>query len=170
MNKDLVTQADMSAQNLEITQRVNQPVQSRRRSQPTIWKVLTQARRIFDAQLEKDNRVKLKCIENFMPTYQHDSSRFWSEYMEQVGKLLNSRHYTNEAAQLGCDAFYLAEHIVFLGSTMINKVLKNGIRKTIGNDYQLYKERLSPAEVTEVHINNMRTLFNMPKQLPERTE
>lgn len=111
-----------------------------------MWRILGKARTVFEAQLSRSNEVKLKCIDKFMNAEVHDSDKFWIDYFEQVSMLLDSRRYLAECKQLSCDAANLAEHIVFLGSAAINKVLKNGVFNTLGNDTVLYNERLSPVE------------------------
>ena len=109
-----------------------------------IWMVLSKARGVFNAQLSRSNDIKLECITRFMDAKTLDADKFWADYFEQVAKLLDSRRYLMECNSLNCDPANLAEHIVFLGSAAINKVLKNGIYNTLGNDIHLYKERLSP--------------------------
>ncbi len=114
-----------------------------------MWRVLAKARKTFDVQLEKTNKVKLKCIENFMGGQVQDTDKFWGDYFEQVAKLLDSRRYVVECTKLGYDAVNIAEHIVFLGSTELNKVLKNGVVNTLKNDVRLYVDRLTPSEYTD---------------------
>ena len=117
----------------------------RRRSNALpIWNVIAQARPVFNVQLEKSNSVKLKCIEKFMHAAYADSDKFWSDFMEQVNTLLDSRRFWRDCEGMGCKPEYVAEHVVFLGSAMIKKVLKEGVARTLGSDIQLYKDRISP--------------------------
>lgn len=105
------------------------------------WAVITKARRTFENQLHKDNRVKLECLEHFIPTITTDAVKFWADYMDEVNVLLDSRKFGKECADLGVDPTTLATHIIFLGVGMRNNVMKFGIRSAIGNDYILYKDK-----------------------------
>ena len=114
------------------------------RQAPSIWKVLIKARRKFDAQINKSNQIKFQCITDFMHAEFPDVEKFWITYEKQVDRLLDSKRYESECKKLGIDAAILAQHIVFLGSGTINKVLKNGIEATLGKDITLYKGTLLP--------------------------
>lgn len=109
-------------------------------------RVLGRAKKTFDAQLEKNNDTKLKCINAYLSAEMNDTSKFWGEFMEQVEKLLDSRKYLRECQRLDYDASNVAEHIVFLGSATLNKVLKYGVQNVLGNDLMLYSERFSPKD------------------------
>ena len=89
-----------------------------------------------------------------------DSDKFWSDFMEQVNTLLDSRRFWRDCEGMGCKPEYVAEHVVFLGSAMIKKVLKEGVARTLGSDIQLYKDRISPKEAD-------RFLLEDVKRLPE---
>ena len=108
------------------------------------WAVITKARRTFENQLHKDNRVKLECLEHFIPTITTDAVKFWADYMDEVNVLLDSRKFGKECADLGVDPTTLATHIVFLGSGERSKVLKYGVENVIGTDYRLYVEQFVP--------------------------
>lgn len=93
---------------------------------------MTQARPVFDVQLKKDNEIKLACINKFMNAAYSDANKFWADFMEQVNILLDSRRYCRECKILGLKPEYVAEHIVFLGSATMKKVLKDGVSRTLG--------------------------------------
>jgi len=84
--------------------------------------------------------------------------RFWSDYLTQAERLLDSRKYLKECETLDVSAQNLAQHIVFLGSAMINKVLKNGIESTIGKDYKFYTENLVKPEISNFFRNEVEEL------------
>ena len=128
----------------------------RRRSNALpIWNVIAQARPVFNVQLEKSNAVKLKCLEKFMHATYSDADKFWSDFMEQVNILLDSRRFWRECESMGCKPEYVAEHVVFLGSAMIKKVLKDGVTRILGSDVQLYKERFSPKEADRFLLDDV---------------
>jgi hypothetical protein len=118
----------------------------KKRQTPPMWYVLTKARNTFKVQLDKSNDVKLRCIQEFIPYKFRDAGLFWSDFMDQVEKLLDSRKYTNECKSLGLIPSNLAEHIVFRGSGTIKKVLENGVKNVLGNDVTLFKESFFPKK------------------------
>ena len=83
-----------------------------------------------------------------------------ADFMEQVNILLDSRRYCRECEILGLKPEYVAEHIVFLGSATMKKVLKDGVSRTLGADVQLYGKRFSPEDAD-------RFLSEDIKRLPE---
>lgn len=113
-----------------------------------LWRVLSKARKKFDAQLSenKDNETKLKCIRMYLATETGDAPKVWGAFMKEVEKLLDSRRYLNECKGFSIKPENLAEHIVFLGKAAVNNVLKDGILYTLGNDFKLYTERFSPKD------------------------
>ncbi|MCI5716887.1 MAG: hypothetical protein MR292_00660 [Alistipes sp.] len=132
----------------EKEQQTTQVSRRRRPMTPPMWRVMKQARPVFEVQLKKDNEIKLACIEKFMNAAYSDVSKFWSDFMEQVNALLDSRKYCRECENLGLAPECVAEHIVFLGSATMKKVLKNGVYRTLGADVHLYKERFSPNDAS----------------------
>ena len=136
---ETATKAVNSVENVKGTE----PARPQRNASGTsqFWSVVTKARRTFENQLHKDNRVKLECLEHFIPTITTDAVKFWADYMDEVNVLLDSRKFGKECADLGVDPTTLATHIIFLGVGMRNNVMKFGIRSAIGNDYILYKDK-----------------------------
>ena len=143
-------------------QQTAQTSRRRRSTTPPMWRVMTQARPVFDVQLKKDNEIKLACIDKFMNAAYSDANKFWADFMEQVNILLDSRRYCRECELLGLKPEYVAEHIVFLGSATMKKVLKDGVSRTLGADVQLYGKRFSPEDAD-------RFLSEDIKRLPEQT-
>lgn len=143
-------------------QQTAQTSRRRRSTTPPMWRVMTQARPVFDVQLKKDNEIKLACINKFMNAAYSDANKFWADFMEQVNILLDSRRYCRECKILGLKPEYVAEHIVFLGSATMKKVLKDGVSRTLGADVQLYGKRFSPEDAD-------RFLSEDIKRLPEQT-
>lgn len=113
---------------------------------PALWKVMGKARPVYEVQINKTNEVKASCIQRFMPTLYPDPSQFWIEFMEQVNILLDSRRFCRECKALGYQPENVAEHVVFLGSAPMRKVLREGVQNTLGALIQFYKERFSPVE------------------------
>ncbi len=127
-------------------ERRRQYTASKRHEIPALWKVLGKARPVFTVQISKTNEVKASCIQRFMPALYADENQFWVEFMEQVNILLDSRRFCRECKALGYQPENVAEHVVFLGSAPMRKVLREGVQNTLGASIQFYKERFSPVE------------------------
>ena len=82
---------------------------------------------------------------------------FGADFMEQVNILLDSRRYCRECEILGLKPEYVAEHIVFLGSATMKKVLKDGVSRTLGADVQLYGKRFSPEDADKFLSEDIKT-------------
>lgn len=127
-------------------ERRRQYTASKRHEIPALWKVLGKARPVFTVQISKTNEVKASCIQRFMPALYADENQFWVEFMKQVNILLDSRRFCRECKALGYQPENVAEHVVFLGSAPMRKVLREGVQSTLGASIQFYKERFSPVE------------------------
>lgn len=128
------------------TERRREYTVSKRHEIPALWKVLGKARPVFTVQISKTNEVKASCIQRFMPALYADENLFWIEFMEQVNILLDSRRFCRECKALGYQPENVAEHVVFLGSAPMRKVLREGVQNTLDASIQFYKERFSPVE------------------------
>ena len=154
-NNAINTAAEVAAniENLNNAVKANTPKTERRREYtaskrheiPALWKVLGKARPVFTVQINKSNEVKASCIQRFMPALYADEEQFWIEFMEQVNILLDSRRFCRECKALGYKAENVAEHVVFLGSAPMRKVLREGVQNSLGASIQFYKERFSPT-------------------------
>ena len=149
IKQDILNQNEViKAQTVENPAKESRKVvnQQKRQAIPPMWRILGQAQKRFKSQLTKDNNLKLRCIEAYLASESDDAPKFWGDFMRQVERLLDSRKYLKECQSLGCTPENLGEHIVFLGSSTLNKVLKYGVLNTIGNHFKLYTERFSPSE------------------------
>ena len=86
-----------------------------------------------------------------------DANKFWADFMEQVNILLDSRRYCRECEILGLKPEYVAEHIVFLGSATMKKVLKDGVSRTLGADVQLYGKRFVARRCGQISVGRYKT-------------
>lgn len=101
---------------------------------------------MYAVQINKSNEVKASCIQRFMPALYPDPSQFWIEFMKQVNILTDSRRFCRECITLGYQPENVAEHVVFLGSAPMRKVLREGVQNILGATIQFYKVRFSPIE------------------------
>lgn len=117
----------------------------KRKPIPQIWSVVKKANHTFNAQLEKSNEVKLACLKKYAGVSSYDLQKFHGTFMEQVERMTDSKRYCKDAEDAGCDPTILATHIVFLGSAMVNRVLKLGLQNTeVARDIELYKKGFLP--------------------------
>ena len=144
-SKEVMSENAVSNETVVTASRKNGGLQ-KRQGVPAMWRILGKAKKTFNAQIVKDNAMKLKCIKMYMAVETNDAPKFWGEFMRLVDRLLDSRRYVRECKQLGCEPDNVAEHIVFLGSATLNKVLNYGVLNTLGNDLKLFVDRLSPAD------------------------
>ena len=115
----------------------------KRKAISPMWRVLTKARKTFKPQISKSSAIKQQCIGIHLSDSYPDIEKFWAEYQEQCEILLDSRKFHKDCKSLRLIPENVAEHIVFSGSAIINKVLKKGV-ETLGLDLQLYRDRVSP--------------------------
>lgn len=135
--------AQMSAPKVE---RRRETATAKRHEIPALWRVLSKARQVFDMQINKTDQTKTECIRHFMSMAYVDENLFWMDFMAQVNLLLDSRKFCRECLRFGYKPENVAEHVVFLGSGPMRKVLRDGVSHTLGAKIQNYKERFSPEQ------------------------
>jgi len=132
-----------------------------------MWRVLTKARKMFNPQITKSVDIKRQCIVTHFGDLYPDVDKFWAEYQEQCEILLDSRKFHKDCKSLELIPENVAEHIVFSGSAIINKVLKKGV-ETLGLDLQLYRDRVSPQiKVSEKIKDAFRTESKVNEKVNE---
>ena len=126
------------------------PKKVTRKPTPKIWAVLSKARKSFDAQLNKSNDIKRQCVKKFATSEYDDLAKFYNDFMAEVEKLTDSKKFCEAAEANEMDSNILATHIVFLGSSTMNKVLKEGLDNSpVAGDLNLYKEAFMPKTPQE---------------------
>lgn len=125
-----------------------------------LWSTVTKARKTFEKQLHKSNDLKRECLENLIPAVTSDVEHFWSDYMDEVNILLDSKKFEKECGALKIEPIILATHIVFLGAGKRNAVIKNGIFNTLGSKCRDFSEQFVPDLALKYGLN----------YVPEKTE
>lgn len=126
------------------------PKKVTRKPTPKIWAVLSKARKSFDAQLNKSNEIKLQCVKKFSAGEYADQEKFYNDFMKYVELLTDSKKFCEAAEANEMEPNILATHIVFLGSSTMNKVLKEGLDNSpVAGDLNLYKEAFMPKTPQE---------------------
>ena len=115
-----------------------------KRNVSPLWSVITKANKVFAVQVDKDNQRKLKCLEYAMVGKYSDHDKFWVEYHQQTSTLLDSRRFCKDCMDKGLYPVAIAEHVVFEGSAMMRKVLKEGVTNALGEKIQFYKNVFTP--------------------------
>lgn len=135
-------------ENIHQNQNLEQPKKAAvKRVVPQIWRVMNKANKVFAVQVGKSNQVKLDCLERFAKAMYDDIEKFWAEYAHQVNTLVDSRRFCNDCLKHEIEPEILAEHIVFLGSTTMRKVLKEGIDLALKGTIHLYKENFTNGKI-----------------------
>ena len=120
------------------------PKRATKRNVSPLWSVITKANKVFAVQVDKDNQRKLKCLEYAMVGKYSDHDKFWVEYHQQTSTLLDSRRFCKDCMDKGLYPVAIAEHVVFEGSAMMRKVLKEGVTNALGEKIQFYKNVFTP--------------------------
>ena len=119
------------------------PKRATKRNVSPLWSVITKANKVFAVQIKKDNGTKLDCLKNAMVSKYSDHDKFWVEYHQQTSTLLDSRRFCKECVDYGCNPAFVAEHIVFEGSAMVRRVLKEGVKVVLREGVRLYEVRFT---------------------------
>lgn len=118
-----------------------------------LWSTVGKAKRTFDKQLHKTNDLKRECLENLIPAVTSDVEHFWSDYMDEVNILLDSKKFEKECGELKIDPTTLATHIVYMGAGKRNAVIKNGILNTLGSKCRDFNEQFLPKVALKYGLN-----------------
>lgn len=132
-----------------------------KRNVSPLWSVITKANRVFAVQVKKDNGTKLDCLNNAMVSKYPDQDRFWVEYHQQTSTLLDSRRFCKDCMDRGYCPVAIAEHVVFEGSTVMRKVLKEGVLHAIGENIQFYTKGFTP-KTKAVYITQAGDILEEP--------
>ena len=145
------------ARNPERRREVPRP---KRHEVPALWRVLNKARAVYEMQLSKTEAVKAECVKRYQASIYADEDRFWIDFMTQVNLLLDSRKFCRGCQNLGVRPEHVAEHVVFMGSATMRKVLREGVESALGREIKMLKERFSPtlADVYREQVEEPRAL------------
>ena len=132
-----------------------------KRNVSPLWSVITKANRVFALQVTKTNKCKRDCLTNAMVGKYPDQDKFWVEYHQQTSTLLDSRRFCKDCMDRGYSPVAIAEHVVFDGSTVMRKVLKEGVLHAIGENIQFYTKRFTP-ETKAVYITQAGDILEKP--------
>ena len=113
---------------------------------------MTRARRKFQQQLKKNQNLqtKIDCIEEAAEEiYGKSAKAVWHNLLEETMRLTNLIDFNTYCRSLGLDPSCVAQHIVFEGSGVVNKVMRNGVENELGAEIFAYEEPLfNPMKAT----------------------
>ena len=113
---------------------------------------MIRARRKFQQQLKKNQNLqtKIDCIEEAAEEiYGKSAKAVWHNLLEETMRLTNLIDFNTYCRSLGLDPSCVAQHIVFEGSGVVNKVMRNGVGNELGAEILAYEEPLfNPMKAT----------------------
>lgn len=104
----------------------------------SVYYILSKSRQMFKWQLEKDSETKVACMEAALaanPQKYSDKLRFELDFRAERDRLTDSKRFCLACEALGLDSDNVADHIVFEGKALLEKVLKEGIQVVGENVY-----------------------------------
>lgn len=122
---------------------------TKKRKLVPLWAVVNPAHRAFENQLHKSNELKRECLEKALAKV-NDREDILCDYLTQIEKLTDSKRYEQQCEAAGLDPFILATHIVFLGSSAVNKVREKGIAgvdEKLRKKFPMYTEEFLPRSM-----------------------
>lgn len=113
---------------------------------------MIRARRKFQQQLKKNQNLqtKIDCIEEAAEEiYGKSAQAVWHDLLKEAMRLTNLIDFNTYCRSLGLDPSCVAQHIVFEGSGVVNKVMRNGVEKELDATILAYEEPLfNPVKTT----------------------
>ena len=103
------------------------PTPKRKNKIQPVYAVLSKARKQFDRQVDKNTDTKIKCIEANIAVYYPDPLKFWLDLKTEADVLLDSKRFCFECESKKANPRYVAEHLVFEGKKVVEKVRKEGV-------------------------------------------
>ena len=109
-----------------------------------LYKVLRKAKRLYYSQVDKSVENKIKCIKSALASYDNlypDALRFEMDFRQERERLVDSKRFCDacKAMELACND--VADHVVFEGKGVVEKVLKEGLQ-VVGEKVHMFNKPL----------------------------
>lgn len=118
---------------------------------PAIWMTLNRARRKFYQQLKatQNNATKIACIDEVaQEVYKSDHKMVWYDLLKESKRLTNLIDFNEYCHSLQRNPAFVAQHVAFEGSGVVNKVMRYGIESVLGDRILAYDEPLyNPVKI-----------------------
>lgn len=112
---------------------------------PAIWMTLNRARRKFYQQLKatQNNATKIACIDEIaQEVYKSDHKMVWYDLLKESKRLTNLIDFNEYCHSLQRNPAFVAQHVAFEGSGVVNKVMRYGVERVLGDRILAYDEPL----------------------------
>ena len=96
-----------------------------------LYKVLRKAKRLYYSQVDKSVENKIKCIMTALASYDSlypDALRFEMDFRQERERLVDSKRFCETCMALRLAHNDVADHVVFEGKGVVEKVLKEGLQ------------------------------------------
>ena len=109
-----------------------------------IFAVMTRARRMFARQLivTQNLDTKIACIQEVANGVYADPQRVWYDLLTEAKRLTNLIDFNEYCRALRLNPAHVAQHIVFEGSGIVNKVMRYGVEQVIGERIRMFEKPL----------------------------
>lgn len=118
---------------------------------PAIWMTLNRARRKFYQQLKatQNNATKIACIDEVaQEVYKSDHKMVWYDLLKESKRLTNLIDFNEYCHSLQRNPAFVAQHVAFEGSGVVNKVMRYGVESMLGDRILAYDEPLyNPVKI-----------------------
>lgn len=112
----------------------------------SVWAACASARTIYKKQLDEGLSVRTKSLERCLEEKYSNYHLFNEDLKATTNVLKDSKRFTEECDELGLNAEYVGQHIVFEGRDVFDAVRNNGVKAVLGKrvlefTHPLYEER-----------------------------
>ena len=118
---------------------------------PAIWMTLNRARRKFYQQLKatQNNATKIACIDEVaQEVYKSGHKMVWYDLLKESKRLTNLIDFNEYCHSLQRNPAFVAQHVAFEGSGVVNKVMRYGVESVLGDRILAYDEPLyNPVKI-----------------------
>lgn len=118
---------------------------------PAVWMTLNRARRKFYQQLKatQNNATKIACIDEVaQEVYKSDHKMVWYDLLKESKRLTNLIDFNEYCHSLQRNPAFVAQHVAFEGSGVVNKVMRYGVESVLGDRILAYDEPLyNPVKI-----------------------
>ena len=133
------TAASANSVNSDVTTKTSTPKKRTDKPQP-VYYILNKSRQMFKWQLEKDSAMKVACMDAALAANPHkysDKLRFELDFKAERDRLTDSKRFCSACEDLGLNPINVADHVVFEGKSILEKVLKNGLQ-VLGENVRMF--------------------------------
>lgn len=117
------------------------------KTQP-VYQVLNKARKIFANQMVKNEEVKSQSIERALEQSKLYTDRlgFYTDFKKERDRMVDSKRFCKECAEMERDPETVADHATFLGKATVADIIANGPIAVLGEKIRLYQKPLMRDE------------------------